>query len=185
MFYFSRQIDEKFWFFPGKLLKNFDFFQAKFSKWPLLVMYSKMSVYPDKICHLKLNSGQIILFRKKSHHFRTYFLYMIRCNNVSRPVHDPQDPLRPPATPRPPAENLGVATPLTPQDWRLCCKEEIWSMYQRSRFNLSFIRDPQNQNSYTFYSNCSMLVVLWWPRRHVMTSILCCASYLGHFLDIL
>src|SRR6218665_1267590 len=34
-------------------------------------------------------SGQIILFFFKSHHFRTYFLYMIRYNNISRPAHDP------------------------------------------------------------------------------------------------
>jgi len=51
-----------------------------------------MSVYPEKNCHLQLNSGQIILFRLKSHNFRTYFLYMIRYNNASRPVHDPHDP---------------------------------------------------------------------------------------------
>src|SRR6218665_221695 len=43
-------------------------------------------------------SGQIILFLFKSHHFRTYFLYMIRCNNISR-------------SPQPAAQNLGVATP--------------------------------------------------------------------------
>src|SRR6218665_3013275 len=66
-----------------------------------------MSVYPDKICHLQLNSRQIILLRLKSHHFRTYFLYMTRYNNVSRPVHDP---LRPPL---PTAKNLGVVTPST------------------------------------------------------------------------
>src|SRR6218665_1900758 len=72
-----------------------------------------MSDYPDKICHLQLNSGQIILFRLKSQHFRTYFLYMIRSNNVSQPVHDlpPHDPMLPP---RPAAQNLGVSTPSTP-----------------------------------------------------------------------
>ena len=48
-------------------------------------------------------SGQIILFLFQSHHFRTYFLYMIRYNNI----------LRPPAT-TPPAQNLGVATPNPP-----------------------------------------------------------------------
>ena len=31
-------------------------------------------------CHLQLNSVQIIIFRLKSHHFRTYFLYMTRYN---------------------------------------------------------------------------------------------------------
>jgi len=63
-------------------------------------------------------SGQIILFLFKRHHFRTYFLYTIRYNNILRPVHDPMTPsatpLRPPTTL--PVQNLGVATPsgLTP-----------------------------------------------------------------------
>jgi len=79
----------------------------------LLVFYSKMSVYPNKICHLQLNSRQIILFRLKSHHFRTYFLYMIGYNNVSPPVHDPlHDPLRFHDSP---ARNLGVVIPPTPR----------------------------------------------------------------------
>src|SRR6218665_1811159 len=70
-FNFSRQIFEKFGFFhgtiwicPGKLTKNFDFFRQKFPN-DFLVIYSKMSVYPDKICHLQLNSRQTILFRLK------------------------------------------------------------------------------------------------------------------------
>jgi len=41
-------------------------------------------------------SEQIILFLFKSNHFRTYFLYTIRYNIISRPVHDPHDLLRPP-----------------------------------------------------------------------------------------
>src|SRR6218665_1486183 len=43
----------------------------------------------------------------------TYFLYIIRYNNISRPVHDlPNDPLRPP---RPPSQNLeGRDLPNTP-----------------------------------------------------------------------
>ena len=60
-----------------------------------LVIYSKMSVYPDKFT---------AVFCVKSHHFLTYFLYMIRYNNVSLSVHNP------------PAQNLGVVTPPTPQD---------------------------------------------------------------------
>jgi len=50
----------------------------------------------------------IILFLFKIHHFRTYFLYMISYNNMSRPVHDPL------LLPRPLAQNLGVATPNSP-----------------------------------------------------------------------
>src|SRR6218665_1960300 len=56
------------------------------------------------------SSGQIIIFLFKSNHFRTYFLYMTRYNNILRPVHDPPSTspatsLRPPTTP--PAQNLG------------------------------------------------------------------------------
>jgi len=75
------------------------------SEWPFIVIYSKISVYPDKMCHLQLNSRQIILFRLKSHHFWTYFLYMIRYNNASRPSTTPKSRVR--------------DTP-NPQDWRLC-----------------------------------------------------------------
>src|SRR6218665_3029238 len=104
---------EKYSILPVKFSKNFDFpaknfrqinekfrfFHVKISEIPILVIYSKMSFCPDKICHLQLNSKQIILFRLKSHHFRTYFLYMIRCNNVSRPVLDPAPCMTRPATP--------------------------------------------------------------------------------------
>ena len=60
----------------------------------LLVIYFKMSVYTENISHIQLNSRQIILFRLKSHRFQhtSCRAYMIRYNNVSRPVHDP--PLR-------------------------------------------------------------------------------------------
>src|SRR6218665_3799194 len=44
-------------------------------------------------CPFTAASGQIILFLFKSHLFRTYLLYIIRYNNIPRPVHDP---LRPP-----------------------------------------------------------------------------------------
>ena len=73
---FSRQIFEKFRFFQA--IKKFDF--------------------PGKNCSFTATSGQIILFLFNSHHFRTYFLCMIRYslpdNNIPRPVHDPH-PLLP------------------------------------------------------------------------------------------
>jgi len=40
--------------------------------------------------------------------FRTYVLYKIRYNNISRPVYDPHDPLRPP---RPPCPKPGGCDP--------------------------------------------------------------------------
>src|SRR6218665_1136070 len=39
--------------------------------------------------HLQLHSGQLSLYIFTNHHFRTYFVYNISCNNISRPVHDP------------------------------------------------------------------------------------------------
>ena len=79
----------------------------------ILVIYSKISVYLDKICHLQLNFGQIILFLVKSHHFRTYFLYMIRYNNVSQPVNDP--PPRLPCDPHDPQPKIWGVTPQPPR----------------------------------------------------------------------
>ena len=92
-FDFSR---EKFRFFSREIDEEFRFLRQNFPNNLFLVIYSKMSVFLDKICHLQLNSRQIILFRLKSHHFRIYYLYMIRYNNASRPPTvpcDPHDPL--------------------------------------------------------------------------------------------
>src|SRR6218665_3583492 len=110
-FDFYRQISEKFQVFQAILQKNiefcrqisenFDFFQA-----------IKIIDFPSKKSLFTATSGQIILFLFKNNHFRTYFLYMIRYNNISRPVHDPNDPLRPAL--RPPAQNMEVATISSP-----------------------------------------------------------------------
>src|SRR6218665_226992 len=92
--FFPRQISEKFRFSEGILLKKFDF-PGNFTKY---------FDFPGKHWPFTATSGQIILFLFKSHHFRTYFLYIIRYNNISRPVREPL---------RPPAQNLGVSTPNT------------------------------------------------------------------------
>src|SRR6218665_512679 len=91
--------------FLGKFPKNIDF--------------------PGKNWLFTAISGQIILFLFKSHHFRTYFLYMIRYNIyfTTRPRrHDPpRDP------PRPPPPKSGGATPnppgLTPMHCDMGLKE--------------------------------------------------------------
>ena len=57
--------------FPGKFFKfskNFDFFQA---------IFKEIYHFPCKNSSFTATSGQIILFLFKSHHFRTYFRYMI------------------------------------------------------------------------------------------------------------
>src|SRR6218665_1836317 len=69
---------KKILIYPGKFPKNFDF-SGKFKKFE----------FSGKNWPITATSWQIILFLFKSHHFRTYFLYMIRYNNISRPVHDP------------------------------------------------------------------------------------------------
>src|SRR6218665_2109904 len=56
--------------------------------------------------------------KKTTTHFRTYFLYMIRYNNISRPVHDSNDPPATlPATPCPKSVCRDPQPPgLTPLD---------------------------------------------------------------------
>ena len=77
-------------FFQGKFAKNFEFFQIILYKIPIFHgKFPKNIDFPGKNWLFTAISGQIILFLFKSHHFRTYFLYMIRYNNILRPVHDP------------------------------------------------------------------------------------------------
>src|SRR6218665_1576913 len=102
----------------GSGSKYFRFFQANFLKISLFSgNFTKKFNFPGKSWPFTATSGQIIPFLFKSHHFGTYFLYIIRYNrpNISRPVHDPPyDPLCDPTTT--PAQNLGWSRPPTPQD---------------------------------------------------------------------
>src|SRR6218665_2593276 len=60
---------------PGK--KN-RFFQANFRKFRFFrPFHTKTLIFSGKNWSFTATSGQIILFLYKSHHFRTYFLYMI------------------------------------------------------------------------------------------------------------
>ena len=95
---------------PGK--QKFRFFQANFRKKSIFSGNLKKLDFQAKIGH----SGQIILFLFKIHHSRTYFLYLIRCDNISRPVHDPHNHRCGSLTT--PAQNLGGLDPQPLQDWR-------------------------------------------------------------------
>jgi len=75
--------------------------------------FRKISILKAKSWLFTVISGQISLFLFKSHHFRKYFLYMIRYNNILRPVHDPTIPLWPPTTPLP---KIWGSRPPTPQN---------------------------------------------------------------------
>src|SRR6218665_1037220 len=66
---------------------------GKFLKILIFFRQLKKFDFQAKYCPFRDTSGQIILFLFKSNDFRTYFLYIIRCNNISRPVHEPNDPL--------------------------------------------------------------------------------------------
>jgi len=77
---------------PGKL-KQIDFFRQIFEKFRFLQAILKKFDFPGTNCSFTATSGQVILFLFKSHHFRTYFLYMIRYNNISRPPATPTTPL--------------------------------------------------------------------------------------------
>src|SRR6218665_852864 len=82
--------------FPVKFMENFDFSGNL-----------KKIEFPGKNLPFTATSWQIILFLFKSHHFRTYFLCMIRYNNISRPPATP-------SYPRLPAHNRGVTNPQPP-----------------------------------------------------------------------
>src|SRR6218665_2965602 len=98
---FYRQISEKFQFFQAILQKNIEFCRQISGNFDFFRQLKK-SIFQAKSCPFTANSGQIILFIFKSNHFRTYFLYMIRYNNISRPFHDSIDPPATlPATPLP------------------------------------------------------------------------------------
>jgi len=102
-FDFYRQISEKFQFFQAILHKNIEFCRQISENFDFFRQLKK-SIFQAKNCPFRATatSGQIILFLFRSNHYRTYFLYMIRYNNISRPVHDSNDPPATlPATPLP------------------------------------------------------------------------------------
>ena len=84
--------------------ENFYFFQGNFRKISIspgnfLISNSKMSVYPDRICHLQLQLGKLFNFPLKYvlSNVLTVHDNIIQKNDISRPVLDPQDL---PATPQ-------------------------------------------------------------------------------------
>jgi len=60
---------------PGKKSR---IFHANFRKISIFMAIYNFPIFQSKIAHFQPTSGQIILFLFQSHHFRTYFLYMIR-----------------------------------------------------------------------------------------------------------
>src|SRR6218665_3218054 len=98
-FDFYRQIFENFQFFQAILQKNIEFFRQL-----------KKSIFQAKNCPFRdIPLGKLFYFSSK---VTTFEHTSLRCNNISRPVHDSNVP---PCDP--PSKNLGVAT-LSPQHLR-------------------------------------------------------------------
>ena len=95
---------------PGLRVKKISIFQGKIKKFDFSSNFTKKFDFPCINWSFTATSGQIIQFLFKSHHFQTYFLYMISYNNISRP------PATLPTTPHDPLiKILGVATPTAPR----------------------------------------------------------------------
>src|SRR6218665_3680089 len=95
---------------PGKKI---DFFPEKFRFFRQL---HKEIDFLGKNWLFTASSGLFSLFLFKTRLFRSYFLYMTRYNNISRPIHDPscdspQPTLR---LPRPPCPKSGGSRPPIP-----------------------------------------------------------------------
>src|SRR6218665_2376753 len=159
-FDFYRQISEKFRFFQAILQKNIEFCMH-ISENSDFFRQLKKSIFQAKNCSFTATFGQIILFLFKSNHFRTYFLYMIRYrpNNISRPVHDSNDP---PATLRatPPPKIWGSRpsapglTPLIDSNG----KEAFARRKELPRVGLRRMKMPQEKNGENTGLKCDLVL---------------------------
>src|SRR6218665_587482 len=101
-FDFYRQISEKVQFCQAILQKNIEFCRQISENFDFFRQLKKFDFPSKKLSIYSYLLAIIILVLFKSNHFRTYFLYMIRYNNFSRPVHASNAPPAPlPATPLP------------------------------------------------------------------------------------
>src|SRR6218665_3797576 len=133
---FYRQISKNFDFF--RQLQKFDFPSKKLSFYSYLWANYSISL--------------------QNYHFRTYFLYMIRYNNISRPVHDSNDPLRPSL--RPPCPKSGGRDPqppgLSPNDNN--GKEAFSRRKELPRGRLRRMKMPQEKNGENTDLKCDLVL---------------------------
>ena len=115
-FDFYRQISEKFQFFQAILQKNIEFCRQISENFDFFQAIKKL-IFQAKKVHLQLPLAKLFYFFSKVTTFEHTSLYMIKYN-ISRPVHDSNDPLRPSL--RPPCPKFGGRDPqpagLTPLD---------------------------------------------------------------------
>src|SRR6218665_2041515 len=153
----------------GKFPKNFNFFRQFYKrissfagKFPKILIFfqaiKKNSIFQAKNCPFIATSGQIILFLFKSNHFRTYFLYMIRYNNISRSVDDSNDPPATlPATPLPKIWGRDPQPPkLTPLNSN--GKEAFSRRKELPRGGLRRMKMPQEKNGENTDLKCDLVL---------------------------
>src|SRR6218665_1056256 len=109
---FYRQISEKFQFFQAILQKNIEFCRQISGNFDFFRKLKKL-IFQAKKVHLQLPLGKLFYFSLKVTTFEHTSLYMIRYNNILRPVHDSNDP---PATlPSTPLPKIWGSRPSAPR----------------------------------------------------------------------
>src|SRR6218665_3077044 len=90
-FDFYTQISKKFPFFQAILQKNIEFCRQISENFDFFQAIKKL-IFQAKKAHLQHPLGKLFYFSSKVTTFEHTSLYMIRYNNISRPVHDSNDP---------------------------------------------------------------------------------------------
>src|SRR6218665_3207717 len=144
--------------FFRQFYKRISSFAGKFPKILIFSGNYKNSIFQANNCPFTATSGQIILFLFKSNHFRTYFLCMIRYNNISRPVHDFNDPLRPSLRPLCPKSGGRDPQPpgLTPLDSN--GKEAFSRKKELPRGGLRRMKMPHEKNGENTDLKCDLVL---------------------------
>ena len=130
--------------FPGKFLRNFDLFQA-ISKIISIVPgnLSKNFIFSGNLRKNRFSRQKLLIY---SYFWANYFISLQKSplsnilpvhnkyNNISRPVHDPHDPLRPTHYLCP--KSWGRDPP-TPKDWRPCTCVFMYTNYTSCEMSAS------------------------------------------------
>src|SRR6218665_3329761 len=135
--------------FCRKISENFDFFQA----------IKKIRFSKQKIVHLQLPLAKLFYFSSKVTTFEhtSCTMYMIRYN-ISRPVHDSNDPLRPSLGPPCPKSRGRDPQPpgLTPLDSN--GKEAFSRRKELPRGGLRRMKMPQEKNGENTDLKCDLVL---------------------------
>src|SRR6218665_2332359 len=156
-FDFYRQISEKFQFFQAILHKNIEFCGQISENFDFFRQLKKL-IFQAKKVHLQLPLGKLFYFSSKVTTFEHTSLYMIRYNNISRPVHDSNAPPAP--LPSPPCPKSGGRDPqlpgLPPLDSN--GKEAFSRKKELPRGGLRRMKMPQEKNGENTDLKCDLVL---------------------------